>query len=95
MQKIYKDAMDPYIAVRMIFTKAADTFAYEDAECTVKISSDDLYDAYLKGVLIVDASGNKCMPVACKRTEVATTLTYVTADSSTPTTAKLVTVKSA
>ena len=35
MQKVYKDAMDPYIAVRMIFTKAADTFAYEDAKCTV------------------------------------------------------------
>lgn len=95
MEKVYKNAMDPYIAVRKIFTKAADTFAYEDAKCTVKISSDDLYDAYLKGMLIVDASGNEYMPVACKKTETVTTLTYVTADTSVATTAKLATVKSA
>ena len=95
MQRIYKNAMDPYIAVRKVFVKSADAFAYEDAKCTAKVNSEDLYDAYIKGVLIVDTSGNEYIPVACKKTGSATTLTYVTADSTTPTTAKLATVKSA
>lgn len=95
MERIYKNAMDPYIAVRKVFVKSSDTFAYEDAECTVKVTNEDLYDAYLKGVLIVDASGNEYIPVACKKTVSATALTYVTADSTTSTTAKLATVKSA
>lgn len=95
MINVYKNAMDPYIAVRKIFVKSSDTFAYEDVECTVKVKSEDLYDAYLKGVLIVDASGNEYIPVACKVANSVTTLTYVTADTSAQTTAKLATVKSA
>lgn len=94
MQNVYKNAMDPYIAVRKVFAKAGDTFAYADAACTVKIPCEMLYDAFLKGMIIVDGKGNEYVPTGCNKTDKVTTLTYVTADSTTATTAKLATLKS-
>ena len=94
MQNVYKSAMDPYIAVRKVFTKASDTFAYADEACTTKISCEALYDAFLKGLVIVDGKGNEYVPTSCNKTDKVTTLTYVTADSTAATTAKLATLKS-
>ena len=94
MNKIYENANDKCVAAVLVYTKSADPFAYSDPKCTTKISAEDLRDYFVKGMLIVDASGVEYKPVSCKVASQVATVTYVTADSSTPTTAKLATVKS-
>lgn len=85
---------DKNIAARKVYTKAADTFAYANADCTEKISAADLQDAFIKGMVIVDATGILFLPVSCEIKKNVATVTYVTTDSTTSTTAKLATVKS-
>lgn len=85
---------DKNIAARKVYTKAADTFAYANADCTEKISAADLQDAFIKGMVIVDATGIRFLPVSCEIKKNVATVTYVTTDSTTSTTAKLATVKS-
>ena len=53
-----------------------------------------MHDAFIKGMLLVDAAGNEYLPTSCKVASNVTTITYVTADTTTATTAKLATVKS-
>ena len=94
MDKIFMNSKDTNVAVRKIYTKAADTFAYLDADCTKKISAADLQDTFIKGMIIVDAKGIQYLPVSCEVKNDVATVTYVTTDSTTSTTAKLATVKS-
>lgn len=94
MEKIFINSDDTNVAVRKVYTKASDTFAYADSECKTKISADELHDAFIKGVVIVDAAGVEYLPVSCKVASKVATITYVTTDSTTATTAKLATVKS-
>lgn len=94
MEKIFINSDDTNVAVRKVYTKASDTFAYADSECKTKISADELHDAFIKGVVIIDAAGVEYLPVSCKVASKVTTITYVTTDSTTATTAKLATVKS-
>lgn len=94
MDKIFMNSTDTNVAVRKIYTKAADTFAYADADCTKKISAADLQDTFIKGMIIVDAKGIQYLPVSCEVKNNVATVTYVTTDSTTSTTAKLATVKS-
>ena len=94
MDNIYMNVTDKNIAARKVYTKAADTYAYADADCTEKISATDLQDAFIKGMVIVDAAGIQYLPVSCEIKKDVATVTYVTTDSTTSTTAKLATVKS-
>lgn len=94
MDKIFMNSTDTNVAVRKIYTKAADAFAYADADCTKKISAADLQDTFIKGMIIVDAKGIQYLPVSCEVKNNVATVTYVTTDSTTSTTAKLATVKS-
>lgn len=94
MENIRINANDQNVAVRVVYTKAADTFAYADSKCTVKIDADELRDAFIKGMIIVDSAGVECKPISCKVASEVATVTYVTTDSSTATTAKLATIKS-
>lgn len=94
MEKIFINSDDTNVAVRKVYTKASDTFAYADSECKTKISADELHDAFIKGVVIVDAAGVEYLPVSCKVASKVAIITYVTTDSTTATTAKLATVKS-
>ena len=48
----------------------------------------------IKGMVIVDATGIQYLPVSCEVKKNVATVTYVTTDSTTSTTAKLATVKS-
>ena len=94
MDNIFMNVTDKNIAARKVYTKAADTFAYANADCTEKISAVDLQDAFIKGMVIVDATGIHFLPVSCEIKKNVATVTYVTTDSTTSTTAKLATVKS-
>lgn len=88
------DYKDKNVAVRKVYTKASDTFAYSDKECKVKVSTEELHDAFIKGLVIVDAAGVEYLPISCKIAAEVATVTYVTTDTTTSTTAKLATVKS-
>lgn len=94
MEKVYIDADDTNVAVRKVYTKSADTFAYADKECKTKISADDLHDAFIKGMVVVDSSGVEYLPISCKVASDVATVTYATTDASSVTSAKLATVKS-
>ena len=93
MDKIYNDFDDTNVAVRKVYVKT-DGFAYVDSACKTKITADSLYNIFIKGMIIVDASGVEYVPISCKVASGVTTITYVTTDSSAATTAKLATVKS-
>ena len=93
MDKIYNDFDDANVAVRKVYVKT-DGFAYVDSACKTKITADSLYNIFIKGMIIVDASGVEYVPISCKVASGVTTITYVTTDSSAATTAKLATVKS-
>lgn len=93
MEQIFQNASDKNVMARKVYVKT-DGFAYADETCETKILTADLYDAFLKGMLIVDASGNEYKPVSCVVASDVATVTYVTTDSTTATTAKLATAKS-
>lgn len=93
MDKIYNDFDDANVAVRKVYVKT-DGFAYADSACKTKITADALYNIFIKGMIIVDASGVEYVPISCKVASGVATVTYVTADTTTATTAKLATAKS-
>ena len=93
MDKIYNDFDDANVAVRKVYVKT-DGFAYVDSACKTKITADALCNIFIKGMIIVDASGVEYVPISCKVASGVTTITYVTTDSSAATTAKLATAKS-
>ena len=86
---------DCNVAYRKVYAKASDEYGYVDSKCTEKISADDLQEAFLKGLVIVEtASKAEYLPVSCIVDSGIATVTYVVADSSVETTAKLATIKS-
>lgn len=93
MESIYENAKDVHVVARKVYVKAGDAYAYADSKFKTKISSVDLHDAFIKGMVIVDAAGVEYKPVSCKVESKVTTVTYATTDT-TPTTAKLATIKS-
>lgn len=93
MEQIFQNASDKNVAARKVYVKT-DGFAYADEACKTKILTADLHDAFIKGMLIVDASGNEYKPISCAVASDVATVTYVTTDSATATTAKLATAKS-
>ena len=78
MDKIYDNFSDVHVSVRKVYAKASDKYAYADKKCTITIKPADLQDAFHKGVIIVDASGNEYTPVKCVLATDVVTLTYLT-----------------
>lgn len=93
IEVVYQNADDDRVAIRKVYVKT-DGFAYIDSECKTKVSCDELHNAFIKGLLVVDASGNEYKAISCSVAKNVATVTYVTADSTTATTAKLATAKS-
>lgn len=86
---------DCNVAYRKVYAKTSDEYGYVDSECTEKVSADDLREAFLKGLVIVETTLNaEYLPVSCSIDSGIATVTYVVADSSAETTAKLATIKS-
>ena len=92
MEIIHMNADDRNVAVRKIYAKA-DGVAYIDSTLKVKATPDELEDAFIKGLLVVDTAGVMYRPISCKKAAGTVTITYVTTDASSATTAKLATVK--
>lgn len=94
MEKIFEHSNDLHVVGRVIYAKSADAYAYADADKTVKIDAETLKDLFEKGCFIKDASGNTYKPVAVNIAEDVATVTYVTTDGTTATTAVLATLAS-
>lgn len=94
MEKIFEHANDLHVRAVKVYAKANDTFAYADAAYTTKISADDLHNAFVKGMVVVDKDNVEYKPISCKVASGVCTVTYATTDSSAATSAKLATVKS-
>lgn len=92
MEIIRMNADDRNVAARKIYAKA-DGVAYIDAALKTKATPDELEDAYVKGLLVVDTAGVMYRPISCKKASKIVTVTYVTTDTAANTTAKLATVK--
>lgn len=92
MEIIRMNADDRNVAARKIYAKA-DGVAYIDKTLKVKATPAELEDAYIKGMLVVDTAGVMYRPISCKNASETVTVTYVTTDITSATTAKLDTVK--
>lgn len=92
MEIIRMNADDRNVAARKIYVKA-DGVAYLDKTLKVKATPAELEDAYIKGMLVVDTAGVMYRPISCKNASDTVTVTYVTTDITSATTAKLATVK--
>lgn len=53
MNKIYDDAKDKNVAVRILYGKSSGEFLYYDEKTTQKVSKEDAFDAFLKGMLVL------------------------------------------
>ena len=93
MDKIYHHDDSMYTIGTKVYVKT-DGYAYADKKCTVKISASDLEQMFIEGLIIVDSTDIMYKPISCKTAANVCTVTYVTTDSSTTTTAKLATAKS-
>ena len=94
MEKVYINAEDKNVAVRKVYAKTGDAYAYADSKCTVKLKADELHDAFIKGMVVVDTAGVEYLPISCKVASKVATVTYATTDAATTTAVKLATVKS-
>jgi len=93
MSKVYERYEDLHVRKTYIYAKADDPYAYADPDKTVKISSDDLRDLFLKGVVIRDGI-TEYLPTSYVISSNVGTMTYVKADTTTASTAVLTTLKS-
>ena len=94
MEKVYINAGDKNVAVRKVYAKTGDAYAYADSKYTAKLKADELHDAFIKGMIVVDAAGVEYLPISCKVASKVATVTYATTDTATTTSVKLATVKS-
>ena len=92
MDRIFHHDDTMYEAATKAYVKS-DGYAYEDSKCTIKMLPEVLEDLFVRGLIIVDSAGVMYKPVSCKIAAKVVTVTYATTDGSTPTTAKLATVK--
>lgn len=95
MEKIYERSEDLNVRAIKVFAKTSDPYAYADQAFTTKISADELQNAFIKGMIVVDSARVIYKPISCKVANDVATVTYATTDTSSTTTAKLATVKSA
>lgn len=94
MKHIYeKQYDDQFVRKTYIYAKNADAYAYSDAATTVKINAATLEDLFQMGAIIV-AGGVQYEPTSFELKTGVGTITYVTADGTTATTAVLATLKS-
>lgn len=72
MDRIYNRAEDKNCANIIVYSKAEDTKAYSDKECTVPYKTSELKNAFMKGCIIVfnyDDSNEMSMPVSFATTD--------------------------
>ena len=93
MVRIFHHDDTMYEAATKIYAKA-DGFAYFESDFKTKVPTPVMEDLFVRGMIVVDSAGVMYKPISCKTASGVATVTYVTTDSTTATTAKLATVKS-
>ena len=90
MDKLTIRAEDKYVAVRYIYNKANDSYAYADADCTTKLTTSELKNAFLKGAVIVLASdAGLAKPIQYSVSESVGSVTYIVPNGTTATSADI------
>lgn len=85
LEKIYEELNDVHVRLRKVYCKASDAYGYVDKKCTVKVKTAELQDAFRKGMIVVDASGNEYVPTSCAVSSGVATVTYITVTTSSST----------
>ena len=93
MVRIFHHDDTMYEAATKVYVKT-DGYAYFEPDFKTKVSTPVMEDIFVRGMLVVDSTGVMYKPISCKTVSGVATVTYVTTDSTTATTAKLATVKS-
>ena len=93
MTQIYEKSSDLHIRATCIYVKSNDDYAYLDAAQTTKIDALTLHNIFQKGMIIIDGT-MEYKPTSFIINAGVGTVTYITADDVTPTTAVLATLKS-
>ena len=70
---VWNDAKDKNVAARIFFGNTTDNLLYNDAEFTVQAQEEDVTDAFLKGVLVVQVGTAFEAPLKVAANEVTTT----------------------
>lgn len=81
--KIYQDLKDVHVSNVIVYTNGTDGKAYVDSSLSKQFASEDLKDAYEKGCLVKDSSGNYYTPVGYAVATGAASINYVVNDSNT------------
>ena len=89
MEKIMENSSDLHVVARKVYAKPSDAYAYSDSDYKTKISA-ELYDAFVKGMIVIDA-GVEYKPISVKVASKVATVSYVKAGSTNP---EIATVKS-
>lgn len=74
MNKIYERSEDLHVRATIIYV-GDDDKAYEDPDCTVGISAENLQNLFLKGVVVMHPDGFMLKPFACAMSGDAVVLT--------------------
>lgn len=93
MDRIFDDAKDLHVRATYIYGKASDTAAYMNADCTEKYKTSELKDVFEKGAVIVIGT-DYFKPLNFVVKNGVGSVTYVSADKTTATTAVLGTLSS-
>lgn len=76
MEKILMQAKDKNVAAVMIY--AVSGYACFDPEGTIKMSADELQDAFVKGCIVYDDNGDT--PVMCRAITLTKVDNYITVE---------------
>ena len=93
MDHIFENANDQHIRGTYVYAKANDAYAYANAGKTVKINAATLEELFLRGIIVISGT-SQYVPTSLKVASGVATITYVTADGTTATTAVLATLAS-
>ena len=88
MNKIYEDAKDVYVKYVNIYSNDGE-YAYADSDCTVKLSAEEMLDAFVLGA-IIHIGFETYKPIGMS---VKNGITYVKSKMGDPTAAILATLK--
>ena len=83
MEKIMENSSDLHVVARKVYAKPSDAYAYSDSDYKTKISADELYDTFVKGMIVIDA-GVEYKPISVKVASKVATVSYVKAGSTNP-----------
>lgn len=81
MDRFYNRAEDKNCANIIVYSKASDTKAYSDEECTKQCTTSELVNAFIKGCIVAIGSDSMYYPASLSVASKVATLTYVKAGS--------------